>query len=234
MSKKKEEMQTKKQVSKQGPPTQRFLDIAEIREDTVVLKDGTMRAVLIVSSINFALKSEDEQSAIIQGYMSFLNSLDYPVQIVIHSRKMNIDNYMRSLDEAERNTKNSSLRGQIGDYREFVRELVSLGDIMQKKFYLVVPYDPVTDKRKGFFRRLGEAVSPARILKLKSKQFGERREQLDRRVSIIQGALQSMSLNSVRLDTQSLIELYYNVYNPDVFESERLTDLNSLRVEEGF
>ena len=231
---KKEEMQKKKPATKQGPPTQRFLDIAEIREDSVVLKDGTLRSVLLVSSINFALKSEDEQNAIIQGYMSFLNSLEYPIQVVIHSRKMNVDSYITSLNDAERETKNDALRNQIGDYREFVRELVSLGEIMQKKFYLVIPYDPSTDKRKGFFKRLGESLSPARILKLKSKQFGERKQQLDRRVSIIQGALQSMSLISVRLDTQGLIELYYNVYNPDIFEAERLADLSKLRVEEGF
>lgn len=228
----KEEMRHKK--PKQGPPTQNYLDIAEIRQGSVILKDGTLRAVLMVSSINFALKSEDEQQAIIQGYMSFLNSLEYPIQVVIQSRKMNIDAYLASLHEAERATKNDALRTQILDYRSFIQELVSLGEIMQKKFYLVVPYDPSTDKGKGFFKRLGETLSPARILKLKSAQFVERKKQLDRRVSIIQGALQSMSLNSVQLDTQGLMELYYNAYNPDVFESERLADMNQLRMEEGF
>lgn len=230
--KKKEEM--RKNKSKGKPPTQRYLDIAEIREDTVVLKDGTLRGVLMVSSINFALKSTDEQEAIIQGYMSFLNSLEYPIQVVIQSRKMNIDAYMKSLSEAERATTNDALRNQILDYKGFIQELVSLGEIMQKKFYLVVPYDPATDKGKGFFKRLGETLSPARILKLKSKQFAERKQQLDRRVSIIEGALQSMSLSSIRVDTQGLIELYYNVYNPDVFESERLADLSQLRIEKGF
>lgn len=230
--KKKEEMRGK--ASKQGPPTQNYLDIAEIRQGSVILKDGTLRAVLMVSSINFALKSEDEQQAIIQGYMSFLNSLEYPIQVVIQSRKMNIDAYMQSLNQAERETKNDALRSQILDYRSFIQELVSLGEIMQKKFYLVIPYDPLTDKGKGFFKRLGETLSPARILKLKSAQFAERKKQLDRRVSIIQGALQSMSLNSVQLDTQGLMELYYNAYNPDVFESERLANMNQLRMEEGF
>ena len=227
-----EEMRNKK--AKQAPPTQNYLDIAEIREGIVVLKDGTLRAVLMVSSINFALKSEDEQQAIIQGYMSFLNSLEYPIQIVIQSRKMNIDAYLGSLGEAERATKNDALRNQILDYRSFIQELVSLGEIMQKKFYVVIPYDPLTDKGKGFFKRLGETLSPARILKLKSVQFAERKKQIDRRVSIIQGALQSMSLNSVQLDTQGLMELYYNAYNPDVFESERLADMSQLRMEEGF
>src|SRR3989339_1804717 len=123
------QQQNKLAKPKPGQPTQRYLDIAEIRENCVVLKDGTLRAVLMVSSINFALKSEDEQQAIIQGYMSFLNSLEYPIQIVIQSRKMNIDAYLGSLGEAERATKNDALRNQILDYRSFIQELVSLGDI---------------------------------------------------------------------------------------------------------
>ncbi len=233
MAKNKQEMKTKK-AAKSYPPTQRYLDIAEIREDTVVLKDGTMRAVLLVSSINFALKSEDEQNATIQGYMSFLNSLEYPIQVVIQSRKMNIDGYMASLTEAQRATKNDALRNQIDDYQNFVRELVTLGDIMQKRFYVIIPYDPSTKKGKKFFSRLGDALSPARILKLRSKDFDDRKHQLDRRVSILQGSLQGMSLNSARLDTQSLIELYYVAYNPDVFESQPLANINKLRVEEGF
>lgn len=232
MAKSKEAM--KNEAKKPGLPTQRFLDIAEIREDTVILKDGTLRAVLMISSINFALKSEDEQQAIIQGYMQFLNALEYPVQVVIQSRKMNIDAYMQSLIDAQKEMKNDALRVQIDDYRSFVNELVSLGDIMQKRFYLVVPYDPRTDKSKGFFKRFSEALSPARLLQLKAKQFAERRVQLDRRVSIMQGSLQSMSLATARLDTQSLIELYYNVYNPDVFERQRLADLEKLRVEQTF
>jgi hypothetical protein len=98
----------------------------------------------------------------------------------------------------------------------------------------VIPYDPHTDKGKGFFRRLRESLSPANVLRLKAKQFAERLEQLNRRVSIIQGSLQSMSLQSVRLDTQGLIELYYIAYNPDVFEGERMVDISKLRIEEGF
>lgn len=223
-----------KKTSKPGPPTQRYLDIAEIREDTVILKDGTMRAVLLVSSINFALKSEDEQQGIIQGYMSFLNALEYPIQIVIQSRKMNIDAYLGSLRKAEQETQNDALRNQINDYVSFIKELVSLGEIMEKKFYLVIPYDPTADSGKGFFRRLRESLSPASIIRLKSKQFAERKLQIDRRVSILQGSLQSLSLNSVRLDTQSLIELYYVAYNPDLFAQERMSDVGGLRVEEGF
>jgi len=225
-------MQSKKLTTpKPGPSTQRYLDIAEIRDDMVLLKDGTVRAVLLVSSINFALKSGEEQEAIIQSYMTFLNGLEYPIQVVIQSRRMNIDAYINSLNEQEKKTTNDLLRGQIADYRTFVKELVELGEIMQKKFFIVVPYDPVTNKRKNFFSRMQEALSPSSAAKLNEKQLSDRREQLSRRVELVNGALGSMSLQAVRLDTQGLIEVYYTAYNPDLFEQERLTDLSKIRYE---
>lgn len=218
--------------SKPGPSTERFLDIAEIRDDLVVLKDGTVRAVLLVSSINFALKSTEEQEAIIQAYMTFLNSLEYPIQIVIQSRRMNIDGYMEKLREQQRTIQNDLLSAQIEDYRNFVNELVELGQIMQKMFYLVIPYDPLTNKKKNFWTRLSEAISPAAAAKLNRKQLADRIEQLLRRVEIVQGQLNSMGLSSARLDTQGLIELYYNVYNPDLYESEKLTNIRQVNIEE--
>lgn len=214
--------------SKPGPATQRYLDIAEIRDDMVLLKDGTVRAVLLVSSINFSLKSSDEQQAIIQAYMTFLNGLEYPFQVLIQSRRMNIDAYIASLVEQERKTENDLLRAQIADYRSFVNELVELGQIMQKRFYIVLPYDPITNKRKGFFSRLQDALSPSGASKLSAKQLSDRQEQLSRRVDLVIGQLGSMGLQSARLDTQSLIELYYTAYNPDLFENERLGDLSEV------
>jgi hypothetical protein len=217
---------------KPGPATQRFLDIAEIRDDMVILKDGTVRAVLLISSINFALKSSEEQEAIIQAYMTFLNALEYPVQIVIQSRKMNIDGYLDSLQEQQKKSTNELLKAQIADYRAFVSELVTLGEIMQKRFYMVVPYDPISNKGKNFFSRLGEAFSPAAAANLNQKQLKERIEQVSRRVEIMTSQLASMGLSTVRLDTQSLIELYYTVYNPDVFDTQKLNDLAKIRTED--
>lgn len=217
---------------KPGPATQRYLDLAEIRDDMVIMKDGTVRAVLLVSSINFALKSEMEQEAIIQSYVTFLNGLDYPLQIVIQSRRMNIDAYLESLKEQEKQTLNDLLRAQIADYRTFVRELVDLGQIMQKRFYVVLPYDPLTNKKRGFWQRLALVLSPASAARLNERQLEDRREQLSRRSSLIAGNLLSMGLQSVRLDTQGLIELYYNAYNPDLFEGERLGDISKIRTED--
>ena len=217
---------------KSAPPTQQHLDIAEIRDDMVILKDGTVRSIMMVSSINFALKSVDEQEAIIQAYITFLNGLEFPIQIVVQSRKMNIDTYLDSLKDSQKETKNELLRSQIADYRDFVTELVELGEIMQKRFYLVVPYDPLSNKRKGFFTRVQDVLSPTAAAKLNQKQIAERQEQLMRRTEMIGGQLSSMGLNSVRLDTQGLIELYYTVYNPDIFGKEKLADLTKIRFEE--
>jgi hypothetical protein len=225
-------MQSKKLAgSKPGVPSQRYLDIAEIKEDLVVLKDGTLRAVLLVSSINFALKSVDEQNAIVQAYMQFLNGLEFPIQVVIQSRRMNIDDYLSKLQQAEVSQANDLLRRQIADYREYVQQLVDLGEIMQKRFYVVVPLDPATDKQKGFFTRLGEILTPSIAIRLSDEKFRKNKESLMLRVNQILSGLQSMSLNAVMLDTQSLIELYYTVYNPELFESQRMTDVGKLQLE---
>lgn len=219
---------------KPGVPTQRYLDIAEIRENAVVLKDGTLRAVLLVSSINFALKSHEEQEALIQSYVQFLNGIEYPLQVVVQSRRMNIEKYLNSMNEQEKTIKNELLKSQIRDYVDFVKELVDLGEIMQKRFYVVVPYDPISDKKRGFFAKLGIALSPATIVKLSEKKFQERLYQLKQRVSLVSGGLNSMGLDNVMLDTQGLIELYYNTYNPDVYDIQKMTDINELQLEEGF
>lgn len=220
--------------SKPGVSAQKYLDISEIREDMVLLKDGTIRAVLAVSSINFALKSVDEQNAIVQAYMQFLNGLDFPIQVVIQSRKMNIDAYMRQLNENEKQQGNDLLKKQIREYREFVKQLVKMGDIMQKRFYVVVPYSPVTETQAGqrsFSQRLGDIFSPRVGIKLSEERFQKYKFELGLRTNQIMSGLSSMSLNAVQLDTQSLIELYYTVYNPELFEHQRLTNLSELQIE---
>ncbi len=219
------------QKSANIPSTQKYLDIAEIREGTVILKDGSLRAVLLVSSINFALKSEEEQQASIQAYVSFLNYLEYPIQIVIQSRKLNIDKYLNGIAELEKKQTNELLRMQTAEYRQFVSELVELGEIMSKKFYLVIPYTPGADKRKGFLDRLSAIFSPLTVINLKEKKFRELKAELDKRTETVMSGLTSMGLTAVALDTQALIELYYNTYNPEVAEQQKLTDVGELRIE---
>lgn len=216
---------------KLGVATQKRLEIAEIRDGMVVLRDGTVRGVIAVSSINFALKSEEEQEAIISAYVGFLNTLEYPLQIVIQSRKLNIDDYLARLKQSELQQSNELLKTQIADYRSFVASLITLGQIMAKRFFVVVPYDPLTNKRKGFFSRFKELFSPAVVIRLKEERFAERKKSLDARLGQAMSGLASIGLDARPLDTQSLIELYYEAYNPDIRETQKLTDVASVRAE---
>lgn len=211
--------------------TQRYLEIEEIREDTVVLRDGTLRAVIAVSSVNFALKSEEEQDAVISQYVQFLNAIDFPIQVVIHSRPLDVDPYIDKLQKLEREQKNELLKLQMADYRKFVSELVTLGQIMTKSFYVVVPYSPITDARKTFVSRLGAALSPAKLVRLQDEKFQERRTALLERVGHVTGSLQSLGLKTVMLETQALIQLYYSLYNPVTMQFQKLPETSELQVE---
>ncbi|MEK7473924.1 MAG: hypothetical protein AAB668_04375 [Patescibacteria group bacterium] len=229
-------MQSKKLAgARPGVASQKYLDIAEIRDDLVILRDGTIRSVLLVSSINFALKSIDEQNAIVQAYMQFLNALEFPIQVLIQSRRMNIDSYMNQITESEKTLNNDLLKRQIKDYRDFVLQLVKLGDIMQKRFYVIVPYSPLDKSgggtQRGFFQRLGDVLSPTIAGKLSEDKFQKMKFDIGLRINQIVGGLSSMSLNAIQLDTQSLIELYYTVYNPQLFETQRMTDVDRLQIE---
>ncbi len=223
-----------KQATKSTPPTQKYLDIAEIKEDVVVLKDGTLRAVLLVSSINFALKAEEEQQALIMAYMDFLNSFDYPFQIVIQSRKLNMGKYLDGLKVLEKQQQNELLKAQMNSYREYVQELIELGDIMTKRFYVVIPYAPGASQTKSYWEKFQEVFTPGTVIKLSKKNFDTYKRELDIRLGQVAGSLTGMGLQAVRLDTQSLIELYYNVYNPTSAETQPLSDINDLRVEQEF
>jgi type IV secretory pathway VirB4 component len=211
--------------------TQKFVNIAEIKEDVVVMKDGTLRAILLVSSMNFSLKSEDEQNAVIAAYVNFLNALDFPLQIIIQSRQLNIDDYLARLVKVEKEQTNELLRLQTAEYRQFVGELVEIGQIMSKKFYIVVPYDPLSDKKKGFFSRVGNVFKPAYAITLAQERFLKRKRDLMQRVEHVVAGLNSVGLQSVMLDTQSLIELYYNTYNPGMGEKQKLSDVGKIKIE---
>ena len=224
----------KKPTTPKRPSTQKYLDIAEIRDDLVVLKDGTVRAVVLVSSINFALKSADEQEALIQSYIQFLNGLDYPLQVVIQSRRMQIDEYIVRMNAAVLELKNELLRAQAEDYVAFIKDLVQGNDIMSKRFYVVIPYDPMSNKKKNFWTRLQETLTPGARIRLSEKQCAARLHELDQRVAQALGSLNSMGISGVRLDTQGLIELYYNSYNPMLANIQPLNDVGRLDMETSY
>ena len=210
--------------------TQKYLDISEIKQDTVVMRDGTLRSVLLISSINFALKSEEEQSAIVAAYVSFLNNISFPLQIVIQSRELNIDNYIKDLKQKEKEQTNELLKVQTQEYIQYIQELVDISKIMSKRFYIIVPYNPLSDKQKKFFSRLLDVFKPSTLIKIKEERFRRRQQELNRRTDHIESGLRSIGLNSQRLDTQALIELYYNTYNPLTSQQQEMVDVDQLRV----
>lgn len=230
MAKKKNNMKPS-QTKKQKASTQAYLDISEIKDDCIVMKDGTLRMVILVSSINFSLKSQDEQNAVIQAYTQFLNSLNFPLQIVIQSRKLNIDFYLNKLLIVEREQTNELLKLQTADYRRFVNELVEMSEIMSKRFYVVVPYSQVSNKPISFIDRVRDTLSPTSIIKLSQSKFEKFRNELRKRSEAIMSGLSSMDLKTVPLDTQTLIELFYNSYNPTVSENQKLAELDKIQVE---
>lgn len=226
-------MRSKKlQGSKPSASTQRYIDIAQIQDDVVVLKDGSMRAVILTSSLNFALKSEQEQTATVSSYVQFLNSLKFPIQIVIQSRKLNIEGYIESLTQKYKEQTNELLKAQIADYQKFVAELIELGEIMSKRFYVVVPFTPGGDGQKSFFEQMSSVFIPATKVSLSRKKFLDRRTDLMQRVQLVLSGLGGMGLNSAVLNTQQLIELYYQSYNPELAETEPIKDLSQMDVEQ--
>lgn len=214
--------------------TQRYLKIADIKKDTVIMKDGTLRGILMVSSINFALKSEDEQEAIISGYVSFLNNLDFPIQVVVQSRELNIANYLQSMRKKANEQTNELLKNQTLQYVDYVGQLVSLGKIMNKHFYIIVPYNPISDKRKGFWQSLIEAFRPIDVINLKEERFIHLKKQLTERIDSVTNGLSSMGLNVALLDTQGLIELFYNAYNQETAANQPLDSVEKININTNF
>jgi hypothetical protein len=211
--------------------TQKYLQIAEIKDDVVVMKDGSLRLVLMVSSLNFALKGEDEQNAIISSYVGLLNNLDFPLQIVIQSRRLNIDDYVAKLIELEKKQTNERLRLQTIEYRSFLKEFLDLGMIMTKKFFVVIPYSPWSNKKKTFWQRLTEVFSPTRVFKISQIKFTQYKEELNKRMEIVAGGLTAVGLTVAQLPTPHLIELYYNSYNPEVINTQKIVDINQMSLE---
>jgi len=192
--------------------TQQFLGIKQIREGVVILKNKAMRGILMVSSMNFALKSEDEQNAILYQFQSFLNALDFSCQIVVQSRKLNITGYLEKLKELEENQKNELLKMQTAEYREFVQQLVEEGSILTKNFFIVVPYTlleatGIDTTEKGILKR-------ARIPALTEEAFQRCKVQLWQRMEYVALGLRRCGLQAVPLTTPEIVELFWSLHHP--------------------
>jgi type IV secretory pathway VirB4 component len=206
--------------------TKELIEIKEIKSNTVILKNGSLRQILIVGGINFSLKSEEEQQVILSAYQNFLNSLEFPIQIVIHSRRINIEKYINNLIEIKNRETSPLLQSQIEEYIEFIRGFVKENSIMSKNFFVIVPFSPTDIKiNKGFIDKIPFFSSTKN--KPEAKESTEEKEdfehnlsQINQRTSRIIEGLASMGLDAMLLNDEQLIELFYNYYNPETVEKE--------------
>lgn len=196
--------------------SQNFIPVKEVRNGVIVLKDGGYRGILMCSSVNFSLKSEDEQRAIIAGFQSFLNTLDFSVQIVVHSRKMDIRPYLALLAEREDVQKTELMKIQLREYMEFVRAFTEGTNIMTKTFYVVVPHAQgglgAAETARGFFRG-------ARTEQKSAGSFEEERAQLEQRLALVISGLQASGVRAIPLGTEEVVELLYRSFNPGELEN---------------
>ncbi len=231
----KEEVKQKLMQNK-AASTQRYLQFAGVRDNTLILKDGGLRSVLEVSSINFNLKSEEEQNAIIGSYQQFLNALSFPVQLLVRSRKLDIDTYLSDLRQRMKNLENQLLKDQMAEYIEYVQKLVEYSDIMEKRFFVVVPIDPTRAEKKNLFSKFMSYINPddtvLEILK-RRREFKQLKKQLDDRLEVVLTAIGNCGLKVEPLKTEEIIELFYQVYNPQLARTQKLGELEDLSITGG-
>jgi len=196
--------------------TQDFIPIEQIRQGTVILKNKALRGVLMVSSINFALQSQDERKATIYRFQSFLNILDFSCQILVQSRRLNLSGYLEELERLEKQQERELLKIQTREYRKFIEELLAQGIIMSKKFFVIVPFtiwesEGLHTKKKSFFKK-------PEIPKMTEENFQRCRSQLWQRMEFVAMGLRRCGLKSVPLKTSELIEFFWTLYHPEQAE----------------
>lgn len=191
--------------------TQEFVSIRDIRDGIVILKSGQICKVLLASSVNFALKSQDEQRAILFQFQNFLNTLDFSLQIYVQSRRLNIEPYLAMLAERQGNQDNDLMRVQLREYIEFIRSFTIEVDVMSKNFFVIVPYTPnkinITQGFKGILTQGRSGVQNDVTLE-------EQRLQLEQRQAVVEQGLNRMGVRTIALATDELVELFYHIYNP--------------------
>lgn len=195
--------------------TQDFVPIQEIRDGIIILKNGGMRGIVLASSLNFALKSQDEQSSILMQFQNFLNSLDFSVQIFIQSKKLDIRPYVALLEDRYKEQVSELMKIQVREYIEFVKTFVESTNIMSKSFFVVVPYDPApaSISNNPISRMLpkNKGKSPNETA---DSQFAEYRSQLEQRIAVIEQGLVRCGIRTAELGTEEVVELYYKLFNP--------------------
>jgi len=196
----------------QKAATQNFVPIKDIRENVVIKKNGEMLMVVLASSVNFALKSLDEQRAILQQFQNFLNTIDFSLQIYVQSRKLNIDPYLEILNGLNKNQDNDLMRIQLQEYIGFITKFTGEYDVMSKSFFVIIPYSPTKlNVSKGFSKFLGGSSSGGSN---SDQQFEEHRLQLEQRAAMVVQGLAGVGVRTMTLQKDDLVELYYHLYNP--------------------
>lgn len=202
--------------------SQNFVPIKEIQDGIVVLKDGGLRIILMASSINLSLKSEDEQTAVIMQFQNFLNTLDFSVQICVQSRKFDITSYIALIEEKLKLQTEPLLKIQTEEYIKFIKEFTESTNIMTKHFFLVIPLTPTriggSSSSPGLLDRI-MPVSKKEDLKQKEKEFSEERSQLEQRAALVEQGLSRVGVRTMQLRTEDEVELFYRVFNPGEAES---------------
>ncbi|MCA9360925.1 hypothetical protein KC845_00030 [Candidatus Kaiserbacteria bacterium] len=192
--------------------TQDFVPIRDIKENVVILKDGRMCSILLASSINFALKSSDEQRAVLAQFQSFLNTLDFSLQFYIQSRRLDISPYIAQLEARENAQDNDLMKIQVREYMQFIRTFTTEVDIMSKNFFIVIPYSPVPVNISGGF---GKIFSSKKSKEMHDdKKFEEYRIQLEQRATLVEQGLIRIGVRTVPLQNEELVELFYHIFNP--------------------
>ncbi|MFH1454787.1 MAG: hypothetical protein ABIF22_00440 [bacterium] len=197
--------------------TQEFVPIREIRDGVIILKDGSMRAVVMASSINFALKSTEEQQGVIMQFQNFLNGLDFSVQISIQSRELDIRPYISMLEGRYRNEVGDLMKIQIKEYMQFVKNFVDQTSIMTKTFFVVIPFSPGIIGSSG--NPLDQLMNKQQTSGMsKTNHFEESRTQLEQRVGAISQGLSRCGIKTIQLGTEEIVELFYKIFNPGDME----------------
>lgn len=198
--------------------TKDFVQVADIRDDVLILKEGSLRSIVEVSSTNFELKSADEQTAIIRAFEGLINSVDFPLQICVRSRKLDIQPYLKSLDSLSENLTSELLRIQAVEYARFVKGLTELTNIMSKKFYVVVPFyviEVATQSKAGFFDAFKNAFGSSKAAQtITDEQLQNYKVQLSQRIEIITQGISGLGLETRALAGEELKNLFYSYYNP--------------------
>lgn len=204
-----------------GKPTQNFVPLKDIKNGVMVLNDESLRMVIMTSSLNFGLKSNDEQAAIIMQFQNFLNSLEFPVQIFVQSKRLDIKPYLQMLEEREKVQLLDNMKIQVHEYIEFIKHFTEQTNIMSKTFFIIVPYTRgitlSAQSSSGPLAGLFGGTPKKQPVNMKS--FEESRIQLEQRVSIVEQGLARCDIRTTRLGTEEITELFYRKFNPGELES---------------